>query len=61
MQAGAGNLFTGIDMPPSIRKPYHALHEEHRLIADVVCFPGCHINHLTPRTLDIDRGSGADA
>ncbi|MEM6159276.1 VOC family protein [Erwinia sp. P6884] len=34
---------------------YHALHEQHRLIADVVCFPGCHINHLTPRTLDIDR------
>lgn len=21
----------------------------------MVCFPGCHINHLTPRTLDIDR------
>ncbi|EAQ7978896.1 VOC family protein [Salmonella enterica] len=34
---------------------YRALHREHRLIADVVCFPGCHINHLTPRTLDIDR------
>ncbi|WP_407289406.1 VOC family protein [Raoultella planticola] len=34
---------------------YYALHNEHRLIADVVCFPGCHINHLTPRTLDIDR------
>ncbi|KNC09258.1 hypothetical protein AC791_11390 [Klebsiella sp. RIT-PI-d] len=34
---------------------YHALNNEHRLIADVVCFPGCHINHLTPRTLDIDR------
>ena len=34
---------------------YHDLHNEHRLIADVVCFPGCHINHLTPRTLDIDR------
>ena len=32
-----------------------ALSNEHRLIADVVCFPGCHINHLTPRTLDIDR------
>ncbi|EHI8100716.1 VOC family protein, partial [Salmonella enterica] len=32
-----------------------SLHREHRLIADVVCFPGCHINHLTPRTLDIDR------
>ncbi|PDO85786.1 2-oxoadipate dioxygenase/decarboxylase HglS [Kosakonia sacchari] len=34
---------------------YQALHDEHRLIADVVCFLGCHINHLTPRTLDIDR------
>ncbi|EJH1483210.1 VOC family protein [Escherichia coli] len=34
---------------------YRALHNEHRLIADVVCFPGCHINHLMPRTLDIDR------
>lgn len=26
----------------------------HRLIADVVSFRGPHINHLTPRTLDID-------
>lgn len=34
---------------------YRALLDQHRLIADVVCFPGCHINHLTPRTLDIDR------
>lgn len=34
---------------------YQELHNEHRLIADVVCFRGCHINHLTPRTLDIDR------
>lgn len=28
--------------------------QTHRLIADVVCFRGPHINHLTPRTLDID-------
>ncbi|QJQ96185.1 MULTISPECIES: VOC family protein [Halomonadaceae] len=34
---------------------YEALHGEHRLIADVVCFRGPHINHLTPRTLDIDE------
>ncbi|MGP9574901.1 2-oxoadipate dioxygenase/decarboxylase HglS [Halomonas sp. AOP42-D2-25] len=34
---------------------YHALQDEHRLIADVVCFRGPHINHLTPRTLDIDE------
>lgn len=36
-------------------KTYQALNQQHRLIADVVCFPACHINHLTPRTLDIDR------
>lgn len=33
---------------------YHRLHHAHRLIADVVSFRGPHINHLTPRTLDID-------
>lgn len=34
---------------------YKALHDEHRLVADVVAFKGPHINHLTPRTLDIDQ------
>jgi uncharacterized glyoxalase superfamily metalloenzyme YdcJ len=34
---------------------YRRLHDAHRLIADVVSFKGPHINHLTPRTLDIDR------
>ncbi len=34
---------------------YRRLHDAHRLIADVVSFRGPHINHLTPRTLDIDR------
>jgi uncharacterized glyoxalase superfamily metalloenzyme YdcJ len=33
---------------------YRRLHEAHRLIADIVSFHGPHINHLTPRTLDID-------
>lgn len=33
---------------------YQQLHDAHRLIADVVSFKGPHINHLTPRTLDID-------
>ena len=36
------------------RATYDRLHQEHRLIADVVSFRGPHINHLTPRTLDID-------
>ncbi|MHC8318970.1 2-oxoadipate dioxygenase/decarboxylase HglS [Pseudomonas sp. LB3P31] len=34
---------------------YRKLSAQHRLIADVVAFKGPHINHLTPRTLDIDR------
>ncbi|KWS43353.1 2-oxoadipate dioxygenase/decarboxylase HglS [Pseudomonas syringae] len=33
---------------------YQKLNVQHRLIADVVAFRGPHINHLTPRTLDID-------
>ncbi|RMT79850.1 hypothetical protein ALP40_04634 [Pseudomonas viridiflava] len=33
---------------------YKKLNAQHRLIADVVAFRGPHINHLTPRTLDID-------
>ena len=34
---------------------YQQLHDQHRLIADVVAFKGPHINHLTPRTLNIDQ------
>ncbi|KAH7116553.1 hypothetical protein B0J13DRAFT_613411 [Dactylonectria estremocensis] len=33
---------------------YLTLKKEHAMIADIVCFPSAHINHLTPRTLDID-------
>ncbi|KAM0207092.1 hypothetical protein ACHAPA_004971 [Fusarium lateritium] len=35
-------------------KTYRALRKAHPLIADVVCFKGPHINHLTPRVLDIE-------
>lgn len=38
---------------------YQSLLAAHRLIADVVCFRGPHINHLTPRTLDIDAAQAA--
>ncbi len=38
---------------------YQRLSRVHRLIADVVCFKGPHINHLTPRTLDIDAVQAA--
>lgn len=33
---------------------YRELRAAHALVADIVCFKGPHINHLTPRTLDID-------
>lgn len=38
---------------------YKKLHDAHRLVADVVSFRGPHINHLTPRTLDIDAAQAA--
>jgi len=41
------------------RETYDRLSQAHRLIADVVCFKGPHINHLTPRTLDIDATQAA--
>lgn len=36
------------------RPAYDRLSKAHRLLADVVCFRGPHVNHLTPRILDID-------
>ncbi len=36
------------------QETFEQLLAHHRLIADVVCFNGPHINHLTPRALDID-------
>lgn len=34
---------------------YQQFLNTHRLIADIVCFKGPHINHLTPRTLNIEK------
>jgi uncharacterized glyoxalase superfamily metalloenzyme YdcJ len=36
------------------KETYEKLKQAHTLIADVISFKGPHINHLTPRTLDID-------
>lgn len=44
---------------PVTPETYRRLHDAHRLVADVVCFKGPHINHLTPRTLDIDAVQAA--
>ncbi|MGP9636945.1 2-oxoadipate dioxygenase/decarboxylase HglS [Psychrobacter sp. AOP3-A1-26] len=42
------------DKTPVSKELYQKLLAQHGLIADVVGFKGPHINHLTPRTLDID-------
>lgn len=42
------------DKTPISKELYQRLLKQHGLIADVVGFKGPHINHLTPRTLDID-------
>ena len=41
------------------RATYARLLAAHRLVADVVSFRGPHINHLTPRVLDIDAVQAA--
>ncbi len=38
---------------------YARLKAAHPLVADVVCFRGPHLNHLTPRTRDIDAAQAA--
>lgn len=42
------------EISPVTEDLYNQLNAQHRLIADIVGFKGPHINHLTPRTLDID-------
>lgn len=36
------------------RATYERMHAAHPLVADIAAFRGPHINHLTPRALDID-------
>ncbi|ATY65881.1 DUF1338 domain [Cordyceps militaris] len=38
---------------------YQVLKDEHPILADIACFKTAHINHLTPRTLDISRAQQA--
>lgn len=38
---------------------YVLLHTEHPILADIACFNAAHINHLTPRALDIGMAQAA--
>lgn len=39
---------------PISKQEYDRLSKAHKLAADICGFQSCHINHLTPRTLDIE-------
>lgn len=38
---------------------YNLLRAEHPILADIACFRSAHINHLTPRALDIEKAQVA--
>jgi uncharacterized glyoxalase superfamily metalloenzyme YdcJ len=46
--------FTWQPVATTSHDTYLTLKREHPILADVACFGSAHINHLTPRTLDID-------
>ncbi len=52
--ADALEVFRWHSRSPTSLVQYKSMHSAHPIIADIVCFPSAHINHLTPRTLDID-------
>jgi uncharacterized glyoxalase superfamily metalloenzyme YdcJ len=41
------------------QEEYRTLHRSHPVLADIACFMRPHINHLTPRCLDIDAAQQA--
>lgn len=43
------------------RETYGRMRKAHPLLADIVGFRGPHINHLTPRVLDIDAAQAGMA
>lgn len=48
------DIFAWHPTSPATTEQYTRLSATHPLVADIVSFRGPHINHLTPRTLDID-------
>ncbi|EME76950.1 uncharacterized protein MYCFIDRAFT_46910 [Pseudocercospora fijiensis CIRAD86] len=42
------------DTAAATSEEYFTLKNEHPILADIACFRSSHINHLTPRVLDID-------
>ncbi|TDZ27972.1 Uncharacterized protein C8035_v008734 [Colletotrichum spinosum] len=51
--------FSWQPLAAATREEYALLRSEHPILADVACFRSSHINHLTPRTLDISAAQEA--
>ncbi|KAI6264357.1 hypothetical protein MCOR31_010099 [Pyricularia oryzae] len=49
----AMQIFRWAPVAASTLAEYRTLREQHPILADIACFRTAHINHLTPRTLDI--------
>ncbi|TLD34286.1 hypothetical protein PspLS_00148 [Pyricularia sp. CBS 133598] len=49
----AMQIFRWAPVAASTLAEYRTLREQHPILADIACFQTAHINHLTPRTLDI--------
>lgn len=45
--------FSWQPLAAATQEEYALLRDEHPILADIACFRSAHINHLTPRTLDI--------
>ncbi|KAI7334506.1 hypothetical protein KC315_g3720 [Hortaea werneckii] len=51
--------FSWRPLAAATREQYKMLNAEHPILADISCFRSIHINHLTPRTLDISAAQVA--
>ncbi|KAI0484987.1 hypothetical protein GGR56DRAFT_662850 [Xylariaceae sp. FL0804] len=58
---GALRAFGWAPRAAASRAQYARLAAEHPVLADVACFRAAHVNHLTPRTLDVGRAQRAMA
>ncbi|EXJ83393.1 hypothetical protein A1O1_07015 [Capronia coronata CBS 617.96] len=52
--AEAMKTFKWHSVAAATHEDYEILAAEHPILADITCFNSAHINHLTPRTLDIE-------
>ncbi|KAF9878829.1 hypothetical protein CkaCkLH20_03729 [Colletotrichum karsti] len=51
--------FSWQPLAAATNEEYALLREEHPILADIACFRSSHINHLTPRALDITAAQAA--